>query len=53
MLVTKIDDSSLQQRVQTNGGSTMTATNHDDQRYNLVKFVQRCREFDDFLKARR
>jgi len=24
------------------GGSTMTATNHDDQRLNLVKFIQRC-----------
>ena len=30
--------------------STMTATNHDDQRYNLVKFVQRCREWR-FLKS--
>ena len=31
--------------------TTMTATNHDDQRRNLEKCVQRCREFDDFLKA--
>jgi len=30
-------------------GSTLTATNHYDQRHNLVKFVQRCREFRDFL----
>jgi len=29
----------------------MTATNHDDQRHNLVKFIQRCRQFDDFLKV--
>jgi len=34
-------------------GSTMTATNHDDQRHNLLKFIQRCREFGDFLKVRR
>ena len=31
---------------------TMTATNHHDQRHNLVKFIQRCREFGDFLKVR-
>ena len=24
------------------GGSTMAVTNHDDQRHNLVKFIQRC-----------
>jgi len=40
------------------GGLTMTATNHnghnhDDQRHNLVKYVQWCREFGDLLKARR
>jgi len=28
-----------------------TTTNHDDQRHNLVKFIQRCREFGDFLKV--
>ena len=33
--------------------STMTATNHDGQRHNLVKCVQRWREFGDFLKVRR
>jgi len=33
-------------------GSTMTATNHDDQSHNWVKFVQLCREFGDFLKVR-
>ena len=22
--------------------TTLTATNHDDQRHNLVKFIQRC-----------
>jgi len=33
--------------------STMTATNHDEQRHNLVKCVQRCREFGNFLKVRR
>jgi len=31
----------------------MAATNHDDQRQNLVKFVKRCHEFGDFLKAHR
>ena len=25
--------------------ATITATNHDDQRHNLVKFIQRCHEF--------
>jgi len=25
--------------------------NHDDQRHNLVKFIQRCRENGNFLKA--
>jgi len=34
-------------------GSTMTATNRDDQRHNLVKFVQRCRELGHFFKVRR
>jgi len=30
-------------QIQTqNRGLTMTATNHDNQSYNLVKFVQRC-----------
>ena len=29
----------------------MTATNHDDQRYNLVKFVQRYCKFGEFLKS--
>jgi len=24
------------------GGSTLTATNHDDRRHNLVKFIQQC-----------
>jgi len=33
-------------------GSTLTATNHDDQRRNLVKFIQQCREFGDFLNVR-
>jgi len=32
-------------------GSTMTATNNDDQRRNLVKFVKPDLEFDDFLKV--
>ena len=27
------------------------ATNRDDQRHNLVKFIQRGREFGDFLKV--
>ena len=31
---------------------TMTATNHDDQRHNLVKSGQWCREYGDFLKVR-
>jgi len=34
-------------------GLTMTDTNHKDQTHNLVKFVQRCCEFGDFLKVRR
>ena len=38
------------QRPQT---MTMMATNHDDQRHKLVKFIQRCREFGDFLKVHR
>jgi len=29
------------------------ALNHDDQRHNWVKFVQRCHEFGGFLKVRR
>ena len=33
--------------------TTMMATNYDDQRHNLVKFVQRHREFGDFLNVRR
>jgi len=33
------------------GGSTMMATKHDDRRHNLVKFIQRCREFGDFWKV--
>jgi len=32
--------------------TTMTATNHDDQRRNLVQFIQRCREFGNLLKVR-
>ena len=31
----------------------MTATNHDNQRHKLLKFVQQCCEFGDFLKVRR
>jgi len=32
-------------------GHNHTAKNHDDQKHNLVKFIQRCREFGDFLKV--
>ena len=40
-------------RASTMTATTMTATNHDDQKHNLVKFVKRCREFGDLLKVRR
>ena len=35
------------------GGSTITATHHDGHRpwHNLVKFIQRCCEFGNFLKV--
>ena len=29
----------------------MAATNHNDQRHDIVKFIQRCRKFGDFLKV--
>ena len=32
-------------------GSTMTTTNHDNQRHNSVKFIKQCREFGNFLKV--
>jgi len=42
------DHKPWQPQTMTMTAATMMATNHDDQKHNLVKFIQWCREFGDF-----